>query len=590
MAKPIVVVFVVVAFASTAYSANPTWYEIKSDHFRVLTDGSEKEGRAVAREFEQIRAVLAAVLPTMRDSTVPLLIVAARDEGSAKRIIPAYWKGSSPKPGAVFWEGSQRRFSLIRLDLLRSGANTQLASYPYQTIYHQYTRILLKENFRWLPTWFGIGFSEFFANTRFQEGRFYVGAPSPRGNYAQNRPLLPMTEFIAVKKDYIPRTEVFYAQSWALIHMLMMKPNDEGKSLQRFVSLLEAGKSQKDSFQEAIGDLGDIEKQLALYISRRSFQNLVFSTVPQTGEDGFSSRKLSVAEVDAEIGNFQLWQRDMPAARIRIEQALKADPDSSLAHEGMGLIHFNDGKDQEALREFERAVQLNERSYLAHYYQTMLSPKAVSNEATDQNTFRSSLLRVLELNPNFAPAYVELAALDIRQNNLKAALLRAQQAMGLAPSKAGYHTLVARLLQGVGRGQENEALDRTVAERESERDETIAARQKLPDVIGIGDEFTSTPSLEKTTRAAGKVTSLTCNEEEGTIRVVLDGVPLTLRIPGTMMHGRFSDTLWYGLDQFSFCHHLEGLQATVYYHPSAKPNELGSLSQVHLRREFLIRP
>jgi Tfp pilus assembly protein PilF len=383
---------------------------------------------------------------------------------------------------------------------------------------------------------------------------------------------------------------VFYVQSWALIHMLMMKPNDEGKSLQRFVSLLEAGKAQKDAFQEAIGDLADIENQLAQYITRRSFQNLVFSTAPQTREDGFSSRKLSIAEVDAEIGNFQLWQRDMPAARIRIEQALKADPDSSLAHEGMGLVHFNDGKDQEALQEFERAVQLNERAYLPHYYAAMLSPQAVSNEATDQNTFRSSLLRVLELNPNFAPAYVELAALDIRQNNLKAALIRAQQAMGLAPSKAGYHILVARLRQAVGRGQEAGVLDRTAAEVESERDETIAARQRLPDVVGIGDQFTSTPSLEKTTRAAGKVVSLTCNDKEGTIRVVLDGVPLTLRLRESIIHGRFSDTLWYGLDQFSFCHHVEGLQATVFYIPSAKPNEPGLLSQLHLRREFSIRP
>lgn len=121
----------------------------------------------------------------------------------------------------------------------------QLASYPYHAIYHQYTRSLLRENLRWLPLWFSIGFSEFFANTRFQDGKFYVGAPSARVNNARNRSLLAMTEFIAVKPDYIPRTEVFYVQSWALIHMLMMKPNDEGKSLQRFVSRLEAGKAQK---------------------------------------------------------------------------------------------------------------------------------------------------------------------------------------------------------------------------------------------------------------------------------------------------------------------------------------------------------
>ena len=69
---------------------------------------------------------------------------------------------------------------------------------------------------------------------------------------------------IDIKPDYIPRVQVFYAQGWALVHMLMMRPNDEGKSLQRFVSLLESGKSQKDAFQQAIGDFEDIEKQLDL--------------------------------------------------------------------------------------------------------------------------------------------------------------------------------------------------------------------------------------------------------------------------------------------------------------------------------------
>ncbi len=596
MAKPVWVVFLVVCVlivcAATAYSADPTWYEIKSAHFRVLTDGSEKEGRVVAREFEQIRIVLATTLPTLQDSTVPLLILAARDEGSARRLIPEFWKQSSPKPGEVFWYGSERRFCMVRLDVLRSGENTRLASFPYQSIYHGYTSALLRENFRWLPTWIRIGFSEFFANTRFEGGKVYVGASGARSDYLKGNSLYRMTEFIDIKPDYIPRTQVFYAQGWALVHMLMMRPNDEGKSLQRFVSLLESGKSQKDAFQQAIGDFEDIEKQLALYTSRRSFQNLVFSNLPLTREDSFSSRKISTAEADAEIGNFQLWQRDTRPARIRIEQALKADPQSSLAHEGMGFLHFNDGKRQEALREFERAVQLNERSYLAHYYRAMLSPQAVSTEAADQNTFRSSLLRVLELNPNFAPAYVELAALDIRQNNLKAALLRAQQARGLAPSKAGYHSLAAVLLRAVGRDEEAEDVTRYVADRwdELERDKAVVARQKLPDEVRIGDRLSPTPPLEKTTQAAGKVTSLTCNEKEGTISVVLDGVPLTLRTPENVIYGRFSDTLWYSLDHFNFCHHLEGLQATIYYHPSAKPNELGSLAQVHVRREFSIRP
>ena len=588
--KPLWLLLLVVVYAATQYSADSTWHEIKSSNFRVLTDGSEKEGRRVAREFEQIRAVLGAALPTLKDSTVPLLIFAARDEGSARRLIPEFWRSSPDKPAGVFWFGTEKRFSLVRLDLVREGAYTRLDSYPYQHIYHGYTRALLRENLRWLPAWFIVGYSEFFANTRFQEGKVIVGAPSVRWNYAQGRPIIRMTEFIDVSVDYIPRVQMFNAQSWALVHMLMMKPNDEGKSLKRFVSLLEAGKSQRDAFQEAIGNFDDIEKELERYITRRSFQNLVFSNPPQTREETFSSRKLADPAVDAEIGNFQLWQRDISPARLRIEQALKADPQSSLAHEGMGFVHFNDGKDQEALREFERAAQLNGSSYLAYYYRAMLSPQAASNEAADQNIFRSWLLRVLELNPSFAPAYIELAALDIRQNNLKAALLRAQQARGLAGSNPGYHSLVASLLRSVGRDEEAEALARYVFARWPgfDRDETMVARHTLPYLVRILEPPGPAPSLEKTSRAAGKVTSVTCNDKEGAISVVLDGVSLTLRTPGKMVFGLFSDSLWYSFDHFSFCHHIEGLQATIYFHPSAKPKEPGSLVQMNVRRDFSI--
>ncbi len=34
-----------------------TWREIQSPHFRVLTQGSEREGRDVAKEFGQMRHV-----------------------------------------------------------------------------------------------------------------------------------------------------------------------------------------------------------------------------------------------------------------------------------------------------------------------------------------------------------------------------------------------------------------------------------------------------------------------------------------------------------------------------------------------------
>ena len=39
--------------------AEQTWTEVRSPHFRVITNGSSRDGRAVANEFEQMRYVFA---------------------------------------------------------------------------------------------------------------------------------------------------------------------------------------------------------------------------------------------------------------------------------------------------------------------------------------------------------------------------------------------------------------------------------------------------------------------------------------------------------------------------------------------------
>jgi len=47
----------VIAFAGYAFGGEKPWIEVKSPHFRVLTDSSAGDGKLVAREFEDFRAV-----------------------------------------------------------------------------------------------------------------------------------------------------------------------------------------------------------------------------------------------------------------------------------------------------------------------------------------------------------------------------------------------------------------------------------------------------------------------------------------------------------------------------------------------------
>src|SRR5262249_41402179 len=105
--------------ASLAQAADRTWYDVRSPHFRVLTDGSEKEGREVARAFEQIRFVFATLLPNLKpDPGIPLLIVAPNDLASARRLFPKTWERT--KSTGFFRHGSERQQAMVRLDVLRS--------------------------------------------------------------------------------------------------------------------------------------------------------------------------------------------------------------------------------------------------------------------------------------------------------------------------------------------------------------------------------------------------------------------------------------------------------------------------------------
>lgn len=120
-------------------SAEERWIEVRSPHFRVLTNGSAADGRHVAHEFEQMRYVFATQFPQFRlDSGAPLTIFAARDEETAKSLEPYLWKLKGAKPAGEFHHGWEKQYVMVRLDA------TGLS--PRVEVYHEYTHSILHLN------------------------------------------------------------------------------------------------------------------------------------------------------------------------------------------------------------------------------------------------------------------------------------------------------------------------------------------------------------------------------------------------------------------------------------------------------------
>jgi len=236
----------------------------------------------------------------------------------------------------------------------------------------------------------------------------------------------------------------------------------------------------------------------------------------------------------------------------------------------MGFVHFHEGTDLQALLHFERALQLNAKLYLSAYYAAMLASKD-----------RSAINRVVALNPEFAPAHVQLAASYAREGNFQSALPPAVKAAEIRPAAGGYHMLVSRLLHAVGRDDEAAAVARYVAERwqDLHHDEAIDLWEMLSPDARKGTGFPRRPPRSGTRVVRGNVTSLTCRDKDRIMDVVIDGKPHTFRVNENQIRLGLADSVWYAPDHFNRCHHIDGLRAVIHYKPSSNSRITGDLVQ-----------
>ncbi len=235
--------------------------------------------------------------------------------------------------------------------------------------------------------------------------------------------------------------------------------------LSQFNNLLQQGIDQKKAFQQVYGDTATLQKNFEQYVLRLAVSAAVFPNPPKVEEKDFSVRTMSVAETETELGGYHLWSRDYTDARPLLEQAVEDDPKLGVAHENIGFLDFNEGKDKEALAEFSRAYDLDQTLYLSLFYKTMLSPLARSDAPGDQDNLHQALLKTLDLNRQFAPAYVEIGRLDLRQGKPQDALAVLRRAEQLEPSRAGYHVWSGHILLRLNRGPDASDFARFVAER-----------------------------------------------------------------------------------------------------------------------------
>ena len=99
---------------------------------------------------------------------------------------------------------------------------------PYDTAFHEYVHLHLKDSLPGAPLWLNEGLAEFYGALQFARGEALLGAPIlPYVYLLRSSELLPLTTLFAIDGrsphyNEQDKSGIFYGQSWALVHYLML--------------------------------------------------------------------------------------------------------------------------------------------------------------------------------------------------------------------------------------------------------------------------------------------------------------------------------------------------------------------------------
>ncbi|MGB8509609.1 MAG: tetratricopeptide repeat protein [Pyrinomonadaceae bacterium] len=459
-----------------AAAAKETWTKVTTKNFTLIGNASEKEIRGVATRLEQFREGFSRIFNRARMNTfVPTTVIVFKDYDSYKPFNPGANSG-------YFQAGQDVNYITLAVRQPYGVIND-----PFETIYHEYTHLLIKNNMTGVPAWFNEGLAEYYSKFEVQKDGMEVLLGKPIGYHVlrlREEKFLPLATLLAVDHDspyYNERSKrnVFYAESWALVHYLIANEN-KGRQAEftRFLQLLRTGVPSQTAFRTAFStDFDLVEKELKAYVMRDSYVGRIIPLGERLSSDASTqSAPVTDAEAQGYLADLLLHTNRLTEAETYVQKALALDPKLPMAHATLGMLRFRQRRIADAQKELEIAVADDSRNYLAHYYYAF----ALTREHAGENMnggfapetaarIRTHLKRVMELAPEYAEAYDLNAYLSLVSGDLDEATAMIQKAMALAPDRReNFSMTLAQILMRRNDYKAARALLEPIAQQSSE--------------------------------------------------------------------------------------------------------------------------
>src|SRR5579864_6007542 len=213
---PAMAIAVLLMCCAMSLAATAQWVKLTSTDFELYTSAGEKKGREAILYFEQVRSFFLKAL-NIKDipTTRPVRIVAFSSE---KEYLPYKYN----EVAAAYYVSDGRRDFIV----MRS-----IAPESYTVAVHEFTHLIIGHTKMKLPIWLNEGLAEVYSTMRPVGRKVQVGDIIP-GRILELRDSkwidLELLTSVGHDSPYYNekrRAGVFYAESWALTHMLVLSPD-----------------------------------------------------------------------------------------------------------------------------------------------------------------------------------------------------------------------------------------------------------------------------------------------------------------------------------------------------------------------------
>jgi cytochrome c-type biogenesis protein CcmH/NrfG len=393
------------------------WTTLAIDELTVYSSANDAATRDIAGDLMRLRGALGIVTKLKVRSPLPTRVYIFGD----RRTFEQYSQGSigrSENLSGVFL--SSRDGNHVLIDASATGVD--------RVVFHELTHYFLRNTISsHVPLWFNEGLAEFYSTFSGRNDVVNVGYPiAEHLTWLHKQPLIPLKDLFAITHDSKEYNEgnrqgVFYAESWALVHYLMVGNPARREQLGTYVGLIANGKPIDDAFQEAFhSSYAELEGELRRYVRAYTMNYMSYTLAELKAAEVPAPQPLPrdaqlVALADLLLhGNAPHFAE----AESFLNAALKSNPSSAAAYAELGVAKSWQRQNAEAEANFDKAVQLGSSDAQPYilYGESILRrvDASVRHNAgvpsADVLKARELFRKATALNPASAPAFSGLGA------------------------------------------------------------------------------------------------------------------------------------------------------------------------------------